>query len=118
MRCIKGYDIFGPMFEAMLQGEMNSHLSYDKNDHGYKETADRRNGYTHKSIRTTMGEVEINSPRDRDVSFDPQLIPKRSKDVSGIEDKVLAMYARGMSQQDIDAAKDNAPCVQAYILHE
>lgn len=94
-------DIFGPMFEAMLQGEMNSHLGYDPNDHGYKETANRRNEYTHKSVKTTMGEVEIDSPRDRDGSFDPQLIPKRSKDVSGIEDKVLSMYARGMSQRDI-----------------
>lgn len=48
-----------------------------------------------------MGEVEIDTPRDRDGSFAPQLIPKRSKDVSGIEDKVLSMYARGMSQRDI-----------------
>ena len=94
-------DIFGPMFEAMLQGEMNSHLGYDKNDHSYKETADRRNGYTHKSLKTTMGEVKIASPRDRDGSFEPQLIPKRSRDVSGIEDKVLSMYAKGMSQRDI-----------------
>ena len=94
-------DIFGPMFEAMLQGEMNSHLGYETNDHGYKETNNRRNGYTHKSLKTTMGEVEIDTPRDRDGSFDPQLIPKRSKDVSGIEDKVLSMYAKGMSQRDI-----------------
>ena len=94
-------DIFGPMFEAMLQGEMNSHLGYETNDHGYKETSNRRNGYTHKSLKTTMGEVEIDTPRDRDGSFAPQLIPKRSKDVSGIEDKVLSMYARGMSQRDI-----------------
>lgn len=94
-------DIFGPMFEAMLQGEMNSHLGYETNDHGYKETSNRRNGYTHKSLKTTMGEVEIDTPRDRDGSFTPQLIPKRSKDVSGIEDKVLSMYARGMSQRDI-----------------
>ena len=43
-------DIFGPMFEAMLQGEMNSHLGYETNDHGYKETNNRRNGYTHKSL--------------------------------------------------------------------
>lgn len=48
-----------------------------------------------------MGEVEINSPRDGDGSFDSQLIPKRSKDVSGIEDEVLSMYAKGMSQRDI-----------------
>ena len=94
-------DIFGPMFEAMLQGEMSSHLGYGTNDHGYKETANRRNGYTHKNIKTSMGEVEIDTPRDRDGSFEPQLIPKRSKDVSGIEEKVLSMYARGMSQRDI-----------------
>ena len=96
-------DIFGPMFEAMLQGEMDSHLGYEANDHGYKDTANRRNGYTHKSIKTSMGEVAIDSPRDRDGSFEPQLIPKRLKHASGIEDKVLSMYARGMSQRDIGA---------------
>lgn len=48
-----------------------------------------------------MGDVEIDTPRDREGSFDPQLIPKRTKDVSGIEDKVLSMYAKGMSQRDI-----------------
>jgi len=94
-------DIFGPMFEAMLQGEMDSHLGYSSNDHGYKETDNRRNGYSKKSVRSTMGDVVIESPRDRDGSFDPQIIPKRSKDVSGIEDKVLSMYAKGMSQRDI-----------------
>ena len=52
---------------------------------------------THKTLKTTMGDVEIDTPRDRDGSFDPQLIPKRTKDVSGIEDKVLSMYAKGMS---------------------
>ena len=94
-------DIFGPMFEAMLQGEMNDHLGYESNDHGYKATANRRNGYTNKTLKTTMGDIEIQSPRDRDGSFEPQVIPKRSRDVSGIEDKVIAMYAKGMSQRDI-----------------
>lgn len=94
-------DIFGPMFEAMLQGEMDSHLGYANNDRGYKSTSNRRNGYTHKTLKTTMGDVEIDAPRDRDGSFEPQLIPKRTKDVSGIEDKVLSMYAKGMSQRDI-----------------
>lgn len=94
-------DIFGPMFESMLQGEMDSHLGYRSNDHGYKNTDDRRNGYTHKNIKTSIGEVEIASPRDRDGTFEPIIIPKRSTDVSGIEDKVLTMYAKGMSQRDI-----------------
>ena len=94
-------DIFGPMFEAMLQGEMDSHLGYGSNDHGYKETDNRRNGYSRKNIKTSCGEVTINVPRDRDASFEPKAVPKRTKDVSGIEGKVLAMYARGMSQRDI-----------------
>lgn len=94
-------DIFGPMFEAMLQGEMDSHLGYESNDHGSKDTDNRRNGYIHKNVKTTYGEVPVNVPRDRDASFEPKAIPKRSRDVSGIEGKVLSMYARGMSDRDI-----------------
>lgn len=94
-------DIFGPMFEAMLNGEMDSHLGYESNNHRSKQTTDRRNGYIDKTIRTTQGEIDIKVPRDRDGSFEPQVIPKRSKDVSGIEDKVISMYAKGMSQRDI-----------------
>ena len=94
-------DIFGPMFEAMLQGEMDSHLGYESNDRGFKSTTNRRNGYTEKTVKSSIGEIAIRTPRDRDGSFEPQLIPKRAKDVSGIEDKVLSMYAKGMSQRDI-----------------
>lgn len=94
-------DLFGPLFELMLQGEMNNHLGYESNDKGIKQTENRRNGYTKKTLKTSHGEVEIESPRDRDGSFEPVLVPKRKKDVSAIEEKVLAMYARGMSQRDI-----------------
>ena len=55
-------DIFGPMFEAMLKGEMNNHLGYENNDHGSKTTANRRNGYITKEIKTSSGEVEIKVP--------------------------------------------------------
>lgn len=96
-------DIFGPMFEAMLKGEMNHHLGYDSNDKGEKNTDNRRNGYGKKTLNTSSGEVEIEVPRDRDGSFEPKIIPKRQKDVSEIEDKVIAMYARGMSQRDISS---------------
>ena len=94
-------DIFGPMFESMLQAEMDSHLGYEANDHSYKDTDNRRNGYIHKNVKTTYGEVPVDVPRDRDGSFEPAVIPKRTRDVSGIEDKVLSMYAKGMSQRDI-----------------
>ena len=96
-------DLFGPMFEAMLQGEMNHHLGYDSNDKGPKKDDNRRNGYGKKTLKTTQGEVEIEVPRDRDGSFEPLIVPKRQKDVSAIEKKVLAMYARGMSQRDISS---------------
>lgn len=96
-------DVFGPLFEAMLQGEMDNHLGYQSNDHQPKGTENRRNGYTEKSVKTSYGEVDIKSPRDRDGSFEPQVIKKRQRDASGLEDKVLAMYARGMSQRDISS---------------
>ncbi len=94
-------DIFGPMFEAMLQGEMSAHLGYESNGRGEKATTNRRNGYSGKTLKTTAGEVRISVPRDREGSFEPVLIGKRQTDVSAIEDKVLSMYAKGLSQRDI-----------------
>lgn len=94
-------DIFGPMFEAMLQGEMDSHLGYANNDRGEKESSNRRNGYMPKTLKTTAGDVPIKVPRDREGTFEPVVVPKRKRDVSAIEDKVLSMYAKGMSQRDI-----------------
>ena len=96
-------DIFGPLFEAMLKGEMNNHLGYASNSKEPKTTTNRRNGTTPKTLKTTMGEVNINVPRDREGSFTPAVVPKRTRDVSAIEGKVLSMYARGMSQRDISA---------------
>lgn len=94
-------DIFTPMFEVMLQGEMEGHLGYESNERGIKGSRNRRNGYTDKTVKSGMGEIEIRTPQDREGSFEPRLIPKRTKDISGIEDKVLTMYATGMSQRDI-----------------
>lgn len=94
-------DIFGPMFEAMLQGEMNNHLGYNNNSKEKKETDNRRNGYIDKTVKTSLGEMNIAVPRDRNGSFDPVIIPKRTKDISDIDRKVISMYAKGMSQRDI-----------------
>ena len=96
-------DLFGPLFESMLKGELNNHLGYSSNDKGPKKDSNRRNGYGKKTLKTSSGEIEINAPRDRDGTFEPQIVPKRTKDISSIENKVLAMYARGMSQRDISA---------------
>ena len=75
-------DIFGPMFEAMLQGEMNSHLGYPNTGRGEKETVNRRNGYSKKTLKTTVGDVPIEVPRDREGTFEPVVVPKRKRDVS------------------------------------
>ncbi|MFQ9629822.1 MAG: IS256 family transposase [Enterococcus avium] len=96
-------DVFGPLFEKMLQGELNNHLGYDAHSKEPKEHDNRRNGYGNKTLKTSFGEVAIDVPRDREASFEPELIPKRKRDVSDIEGKVLSMYARGMSQRDIAA---------------
>ena len=100
-------DIFGPIFEAMLNGEMNNHLGYRSNERCEKASENRRNGYSRKMVKTSAGEIGISVPRDRDGSFEPQVIKKRQTDVSSIEGKVLAMYARGMSQRDIAATIDD-----------
>lgn len=96
-------DIFGPIFESMLQGEMNAHLGYENNSKISKETDNRRNGYITKNVKTSMGEMTVDVPRDRDGSFDSVVISKRTKDISDIDQKVLSMYAKGMSQRDISA---------------
>jgi putative transposase len=95
--------IFAPIFEAALQGEMDNHLGYANHKRTDKESSNSRNGFSDKKLKTSMGEVPIRVPRDRESSFEPQIVKKHQRDVSGIEDKVLAMYARGMSQRDISA---------------
>lgn len=80
---------------------MNHHLGYKSNDKSAKEDDNLRNWYRNKDIKTSFGEIGISVPRDREGSFEPQIISKRKKDVSEIEGKVLAVYARGMSRRDI-----------------
>ena len=65
-------DVFGPMLEAMLQGEMDNHLVYSNNDHSAKTTDNRRNGYINKTVRSSYGEIPVSVPRDREGSFEPQ----------------------------------------------
>jgi putative transposase len=83
--------------------EKKDHLGYESNDRQEKEGTNRRNGYSHKTLKTSFGDVPIEVPRDQEASFVPKVIPKRTTNVSGIEDKVLSMYAKGMSQRDIAA---------------
>lgn len=93
--------ILGPTIEAMLRAELDAHLGYASNDKSPKATANGRNGYTPKRVRTSAGELEISVPRDRDGSFEPVAVPKGSSDLSDVESRVISMYTRGMSQRDI-----------------
>ena len=76
--------ILGPTIEAMLRAELDAHLGYASNDKSPKATANRRNGYTPKTVRTSAGELEISVPRDRDGSFEPVAVPKGSSDLSDV----------------------------------
>lgn len=83
----------------MFEAEMNEHLGYEK-----YETSDNpnsRNGHKQKKVRSTLGETEISVPQDRDSSFEPQVVKKRDKDISEIENKIISMYALGMTTRQI-----------------
>lgn len=88
--------------EKMLEGELDSHLGYQKHDKQAKDTSNSRNGYGEKTVKTEHGELSIKVPRDREASFEPQILPKRSKLSEGIEKLVISLYAKGMSNSDIE----------------
>jgi transposase-like protein len=86
--------------EKMLEGELDAHLDYGK--HQQSDNPNYRNGKTKKKIKTEYGETQIQVPRDRDGSFEPQIVPKRSRFAKGIESMVVSLYAKGMSNSEIE----------------
>lgn len=86
--------------EKMLEGELEGHLGYGKNEQTDNDNA--RNGYSKKKIKTQYGESEIKVPRDRDASFNPMIVPKRESMVEGLEEVIVSLYAKGMSISDIE----------------
>lgn len=89
-------------FQALLDAEMEEHLGYGKNEREAKETPNSRNGKNSKKIRGDFGEVELETPRDRDGSFEPQLVKKRQSSVGNFTDKIVSLYARGMTTREIE----------------
>lgn len=89
--------------EAMLQGEIEAHLGYAKN-HIKPDVVgnNARNGYGKKHVKTEHGALQIDVPRDRNADFEPQIIPKRSRLSEGIESLIVSLYAKGMSNSDIE----------------
>jgi transposase-like protein len=94
-------DSFKDMMQEMLEAEMDVSLGYPKNEKGDLISENKRNGYSPKTVKSQYGEFEVEVPRDRKGEFDPKIIPKYQRDISGIEEKVISLYARGMSTRDI-----------------
>jgi putative transposase len=94
--------LFAGTIETMLESEMDEHLGYEKHSAEGKNTGNSRNGYNHKTIMSDYGEAEISVPRDRNGDFEPVVLEKRQTRTDEIEQKILAMYAKGMSQRDIE----------------
>ncbi len=91
----------GAVIEQMLEAERDDHLGYEKHELGHKDTTNRRNGYTPKTVRSDFGEIQLDIPRDRDGSFDPQLVKKHQRDITSLEEQIISMYAKGMTVRDI-----------------
>ena len=89
------------MINRSLEAEMQAHVGHAPHGRG---SGNVRNGKSRKTVRSTLGELEIQTPRDRDGSFEPQLVKKRQVRLAGMEEKILALYARGMTTRDIEAA--------------
>ncbi len=102
-------DLFGPeglfqrlkgaLMERMLEAELTEHLGFEKN--AGKKQGNSRNGYSTKTVNTESGPVEVRVPRDRAGTFEPQLIAKHQRRLEGFDEKVLALYATGMSTREI-----------------
>ena len=110
-QCSAGEDFFGPegvftklkgaVMERLLEAEMDIHLGHERN--ASRQGSNARNGYTEKTVQTESGPVRIRIPRDREGSFEPQLVKKQQRRLEGFDEKVLALYGRGMTTRDIQA---------------
>src|SRR5690349_8704235 len=107
--CSSEQDLFGPegaftklkgaVMERLLEAEMSEHLGHEPQ--GRRRSSNVRNGHTPKTVQTDSGPVEIQVPRDRDGTFEPKLVKKHQRRLEGFDEKVIALYARGMTTRDI-----------------
>ena len=92
-------DLLGGTIENMLKAELDNHLGYETYERN--QSSNSRNGKKSKMVRSKYGQLEIDVPQDRDGSFEPQVVKKRQKDISQIEEKIISMYAKGLSTRQI-----------------
>lgn len=89
------------MIEEMLETEMNEHLGYEKYSSNGINSGNSRNGKSPKSVKSSFGEMDINTPRDRNGEFSPVIVKKRQTDISSFDEKIISMYGKGMTTRDI-----------------
>lgn len=99
-------DMFKDILQEVMEGELSDELGYEKsermsNDECGNKSKNYRNGYSKKTVKTQMGELEIKVPRDRNGEYEPKIISKYNRNADGMEEKILSLYACGMSQRDI-----------------
>jgi putative transposase len=94
-------DLFAETLQEILEAELDTQLGYDKHDIKNKQTPNSRNGKSKKTITSEYGDQEIQVPRDRQGEFEPIVVKKHQSNVTGIEDQIIALYAKGVSTRDI-----------------
>lgn len=94
-------DMFKDTIQTMMNAEFDSSMGYSKYDKT-KEKTNYRNGSTKKTLKSEFGEFEFETPRDRNGEFEPKIVPKNTRDVSGIEDKIISLYGRGLTTREIN----------------
>ena len=92
-------DLLGGTIKEMMEAEMDDHLGYQKSERS--DSDDYRNGYKSKRVNSSYGSMDIDVPQDRKSTFEPQIVKKRQKDISGIDQKIISMYAKGMTTRQI-----------------
>lgn len=100
-------NLFAETIQEMLEAEMDTHLGYEKHDIQGKQTSNSRNGKSKKNVTSEYGEQEISVPRDRQGEFEPLVVKKHQSNVTGIEDQIIALYAKGVSTRDIQDHLEN-----------
>jgi hypothetical protein len=94
--------LFAETLEQMLDAELTAQLGYEPYEAKGRNSGNSRNGHYRKRVRTSSGETEVTVPRDRNSEFEPHILQKYQTNTNELEDKIIAMYARGMTQRDIE----------------
>ena len=106
------------VLESALEGEITDHLGYEKHDRAGAGSGNSRNGVRSKTVLTDVGPVEIEVPRDREGSFEPQIVKKRQRRLTGVDEMVLSLSARGLTHGDISAhLAEVYGAISYYLTH-